>query len=176
MNTLAARYDQQAELRAKQVENRTLDVENRTAQVENRTLDVENRTAQVENRTLDVENRTQHRVENRIAQLENRAAQAEARATEAQIVIQGLLLSTSWRITAPLRHITVGLRRFNAAIREGRLISGLKKRINSLEYIFRQPAAPKEQKQINLNNLSNLSPRAARIYADLQKAIEARKK
>ena len=73
------------------------------------------------------------------------------------------------------KSIEFGLRRINAAIREGRIISGLKRRINSLRYIFRQPAAPKEEHLSNQNDLNNLSPRAARIYADLQKAIEARK-
>jgi SAM-dependent methyltransferase len=147
LDILADRYDQQTEIRAAQIEARA-------AQVEARATQVEARAAQAENRA---------------AQAEARAIQAEARAIEAQMVIQQMVSSSSWQITAPLRHIKSKLRRLNAAMREGRLISGLKRRINSLRYISRQPAPPKEQKHINL------SPRAARIYADLQKAIEARK-
>jgi SAM-dependent methyltransferase len=168
LHTLSGRYDQQAELRAAQVENRTAQVEDRTAQVENRTAQVENRTAQVENRTAQVENRAAQ-AEDRIAQVENRATQAEARAAEAQMVIQNLLMSSSWRITAPLRHITLQFLRFNAAIREGRIISGAKRRVNSMRYTLRKPALSKVESQIEL------SPRAARIYSDLQKAIATRK-
>lgn len=124
--------------------------------------------AQVEARTAQLEARVAQ-AENRATQAEARAIQAEARATESQMLIQELLLSSSWRITAPLRYIKGKLRRLNAAIREGRLISGIKRRINSPRNLFKQPELPKEQGQ------SNLSPRAARIYADLQKAIEARK-
>ena len=144
LDILAARYDQQA------------------AQVEARTAQVEALAAQVEARIAQVENRA--------TQAEARAIEAETRSTEAQMVIQELLLSSSWRITAPLRYIKGKLHRLNAAIREGRLISGIKRRINSLRHISRQsPARPKEQNQ------NNLSPRATRIYAELQKAIAARK-
>jgi hypothetical protein len=87
-----------------------------------------------------------------------------------------------------MRDIKGALLRLSAAIREGRLISGLKRRINSL-HIFRQLVLTKEQNQSNLspraahiietrnkkNPAIKLSPRAARIYVDLQKAIEERK-
>jgi SAM-dependent methyltransferase len=176
LDILADRYDQQTELRAAQIETSAAKVEARTSQVEARTSQFEARVealaVQIEARAVQAENRAaqvEARVEALAVQAEARAVQAEARAKEAQIIIQQMVLSSSWRITAPLRHIKVEFSRLNAAIREGRLISGLKRRINLLRYRPIQSVLPQEQKQINL------SPRASRIYADLQKAIEARK-
>jgi SAM-dependent methyltransferase len=168
LDILADRYDQQAEIRAAQVEARTSQVEARTSEVECRTAQVETRTSQIETRLAQIEAHTAQ-LEARAAQAEARALQAEVRVTEAQAVIQSLLMSGSWRITAPIRYIKVKLRRLITAIREGRLISGIKRRINLLRYLSKKPELPKEQSQ------SYLSPRAARIYADLQKAIAARK-
>jgi hypothetical protein len=91
--------------------------------------------------------------------------------------------SLSWRITKPLRELNHRLAQTRLAFRQPNadtrdtlkqtlkitFISGLKKRINSLRYLSRQSALPKERSQ------SKLSPRTALIYYDLQKTIEARK-
>ena len=188
LDSLTARYDQQTEMRVAQVESRTAKVEAHTSWVDNRTTQIEAHTLWVESRTTQIEARTSE-VEVRAAQAEARASQAEARTMEAQRVIETLLMSSSWRITAPMRHIKVVLQRLSSAIREGRLVSGLKRRINSMRYIFRQSALSKEKNQSNVSSLEagvletqnkknsafQLSARAARIYADLQKAIQARK-
>ncbi|MGR8997594.1 MAG: methyltransferase domain-containing protein [Gammaproteobacteria bacterium] len=147
LDILADRYDQQVEIRAAKIEARAAQAENRAMQTEARAIQAENRATQAE----------------------ARAIQAEARSIEAQMVIQQMVLSSSWRITSPLRYIKGQLGRFRASIRGRTLISGLKRRINSLRYIFRKSVPFKEQNQ------SRLSPRADLIYADLKKIIEARK-
>jgi len=123
-----------------------------------------------------------------------RAAQAEARmeARTAQIAAQLHLIlnSRSWRITAPLRFAGHLLYRFRTAASEGRLISGGKRRIKALLCQLGQFAPHRAEpgsvtpQPVNVapshlpsaaQQADELSPRAARIYAMLKKAVAARK-
>ena len=102
-------------------------------------------------------------LEARAAQAEARAVQAEARIIEGQRAIETLLVSSSWRITAPFRYIKVALLRLSAAISERRLISGLKRRIHSMRYMFRGSAMTKEQTQSNIASPVRAYRRAERL-------------
>jgi len=123
-----------------------------------------------------------------------RTAQAEARmeARTAQIAAQLHLIlnSRSWRITAPLRFAGYLLYRFRTAASEGRLISGGKRRIKALLCQLGQFAPHRAEpgsvtpQPVNVapshlpsaaQQADELSPRAARIYAMLKKAVAARK-
>lgn len=89
------------------------------------------------------------------AQAEARAAQAEARTAAAEAYVQALLHSHSWRITRPLRFATERwqqLRQRYSGLRAG-LLSG------------RRTAASGRRPP--------LSPRSARIHAELKQAIQA---
>lgn len=97
-----------------------------------------------------------------VAQAEAHAARAEARATQAEVQLCDVLSSRSWRATVPLRLMVGGLRRVKSALRAGTLVRGVKRRIKSL---LPQP-------ETTVQNPHHLSPRAARIYAELKKATE----
>ncbi|HEY0847590.1 MAG TPA: FkbM family methyltransferase, partial [Noviherbaspirillum sp.] len=119
--------------------------------------------------------------------------------------VQAMLNSRSWRITAPLRAAGSVFYRVRSAVREGRVKSGLKRRVKVLlqrtgheilrrpaltrftltalnrfpalkrrmQNVMRPPAAPPQPALPP--QPAHLSPRAARIYAELKKAIDARK-
>ena len=106
----------------------------------------------------------------RTAQAEAHATQAEARAPRAEAQLNNVVNSRSWRATAPLRRIVAGLRRIKSAIKEGRLASAIKRRIKSRLY---RPGTALHGHAAQ--HPHNLSPRAARIYAELKKAIELEK-
>lgn len=136
---------------------------------------------------------------------EARAHAAEARNAEANAQVQAMLHSRSWRITAPMRYVGGIVYRLRSAIREGRIESGLKRRVKAVlrrtgHEILRRPTLtratlgvlnrvpgfkrrmqnimrpPEVPPQVALPpQPANLSPRASRIYAELKKAIDARK-
>lgn len=136
---------------------------------------------------------------------ETRASVAEARTLESNAQVQAMLLSRSWRITAPMRYAGSVFYRVRSAVREGRVTSGMKRRIKSvlrqmghailrrpeltrvtlsvlnrvpgfkrrMQHIMRPPENPPQS--VQAPQPSHLSPRAARIVAELKKAIDARK-
>ena len=149
------------EAHAAQAEARTAQAEAQAAQAEAQAAQAEMRTAQAEAQAAQAEMRTA-RAEAQAAQAEMRTAQAEAQAAQIEAQLCSILNSRSWRITAPLRFIVGLSRRIKAALREGRLLSGVNRRIKSTR---RQPGAA-------VQNPRNLPPRAARIYAELKKTVE----
>lgn len=143
-----------------------------------------------------------------LAQVTERLAQAEsqiARALAAEEQLHAILLSRSWRITAPLRSAGDTLRRLRAAAREGRLANAAKNRLKplikragyaamrqphlkryALAVLDRMPGLKERLRNIlhasaatashGTRKPDSLSPRAARMYSELKKAIDARKK
>lgn len=95
-------------------------MEDRFVNVDSRLDDSENRFAIIESRLADSDNR--------FANYENRLAHIEA-SYAAQI--QAMLNSRSWKITAPLRFVGGAFYRFRSAAKDGRLKSGLKRRIKT---------------------------------------------
>ena len=181
---LVQRYDQQAESRAAHIENQFAQAEARTAQAE----------AQMAAHIAQVAAHADACTAQVAAHAAARAAQAEARmeARTAQIAAQLHLIlnSRSWRITAPLRFAGHLLYRFRTAASEGRLISGGKRRIKALLCQLGQFAPHRAEpgsvtpQPVNVapshlpsaaQQADELSPRAARIYAMLKKAVAARK-
>jgi SAM-dependent methyltransferase len=162
------------------------------SQLENRVSIIEERAGQTEARA----EKTAHQMSSRLLQIEERLARAEARAAQ----LDQVLNSRSWRITAPLRFVISNVYRVRAAAQEGRIVSGLKRRIKPLvrrlgQSVLRHPVLKQTALSI-LNRLptvkarllnmmrdttgaapgaNHLSPRAARIYARLKKAVDARK-
>lgn len=148
------------------------------------------------------------RLEQTLPQAIERLAQAEsqiARALAAEEQLHAILLSRSWRITAPLRSAGDTLRRLRVAAREGRLANVAKNRLKPIirragYEVMRRPHLKRyalaaldhmpglKDRLRNFLHAStaagphggqkpdSLSPRAARIYSELKKAIDARKK
>lgn len=139
--------------------------------------------------------------EARVAQTEAHVAQAEAHVVQIENQLRDVLNSRSWRVTMPLRLIVSELRRVKAAIsiapqRLGKsllrrlglwvlrhpmleqaalgvfdLMPGIK---HHLHHIVRGPTSTTGSVWIAAEP-ADLSPRAARIYADLKQTINARK-
>lgn len=95
---------------------------------------VSNRLAQAEARFEQALDHTRHDLAaavNRLAGIETRLVHAEARAASYAAQIQDLLNSRSWKITAPLRSLGGAVYRLRSAAREGRLKSGIKRRLKT---------------------------------------------
>ena len=120
--------------------------------------------AQAEARTAQAQAQAAQ-AEAQAAQAEARTAQAEARTAQIGAQLGDVLNSRSWRATLPLRLTVAGLRRVKLAIKEGRLLSGINRRI--------KPGL--QRPDTVAQNPHDLSPRATRIYAELKKAIELEK-
>lgn len=146
----------------------------------------------------------------RMARTEARLDAAEQRADRYAQQVVDLLDSTSWRVTAPLRAASEAVRRTRAAQREGRLVSGVRRRAGTalrrvalavmrqprgkrlaLAVLARFPALRRRlhgvvysvhgtglQHGLPPEPLSgtpdDLPPRAARVYAALKAARDAR--
>ncbi|KAB0643887.1 class I SAM-dependent methyltransferase [Burkholderia latens] len=89
---------------------------------------IEDRLKLAEERCRHAEELRQH-AENQLGAVEARAQQAEAQARHANEVLHAVLHSTSWRVSKPVRMVGVPLRRLTSAIRERRLMSGIRTRI-----------------------------------------------
>jgi len=196
--TLAERYDAQAESRNAEVHKLLAQVEARAVhnhqQTANRISHIEHRLTQAEVRAGDAEVRA--------GDAEVRAGDAEARAVDLGARLLAVLDSRSWRITAPLRSAGDYYYRTRASIKEAK--ARRKERMQVLLRQLRQALARKAglkrflrwtldrvpgfksrlrsmmHKETNSatgpNRSGALSPRASRIYAELKKAIEARKR
>ena len=121
-------------------------------------------------RELDLAAQTQKHIAHFEAHAAHVIAKADARTAQAEAQLNNVVNSRSWRATAPLRRIVAGLRRIKSAIKEGRLASAIKRRIKSRLY---RPGTALHGHAAQ--HPHNLSPRAARIYAELKKAIELEK-
>lgn len=133
-----------------------------------------------------------------------RVAQAKAHVVQMESQLRDVLNSRSWRITLPLRLAVSELRRIREAIQSGRHSNGPQRLGSSLLqrlglWVLRQPMleraalavldlmpgvrhrlhhivrAPASTSGGAAQESGDLSPRAARIYADLRQAIGARK-
>ena len=74
--------------------------------------------------------------EARCSQAEVRAAQVALQTAAIQHRLDAVLASTSWQITAPIRGLGKPFRRLQSALREGRIVSGVKRRIKAALRIF----------------------------------------
>lgn len=91
----------------------------------------EDRLKLAEERCRHAEELRQH-AENQLGAVEARAQHAEAQARQANELLHAVLHSTSWRVSKPVRMVGVPLRRLTSAIRERRLLPGIKARIKGV--------------------------------------------
>ncbi len=142
--------------------------------------------------------------EARMAQARVRVAQAKAHVVQMESQLRDVLNSRSWRITMPLRLAVSALRRIREAIQSGKHSNGPQRLGNSLLqrlglWVLHQPMleraalavldlmpgvrhrlhhivrAPASTSGGAAQESGDLSPRAARIYAELRQTIGARK-
>ncbi len=88
----------------------------------------EDRLKLAEERCRHAEELRQH-AENQLGAVEARAQHAEAQARQANELLHAVLHSTSWRVSKPVRIVGAPLRRLTSAIRERRVLSGIKTRM-----------------------------------------------
>jgi hypothetical protein len=104
-----------AEARANQAETRASELEDQANQAEARASELEARANQAETRASELEARA-NQAETRASELEARANQAEARGrelearvTQAETMLSAIYTSRSWKLTQPLRWLSVTL-------------------------------------------------------------------
>jgi len=125
----------QAEVKANQAEAQAARAEVSGNLAEARAAQVEVKIHQIEVLAVQLEMISQQtlahstQAEERAIQAESRSIQAEAHAAQLAAQLDALFRSHSWRITAPLRLIARNCRRLGSAIRERRLIGGIKRRV-----------------------------------------------
>ena len=159
----------QAEGRALQAEGRALQAEARADQAEGRALQAEARADQAESRALQAEARADQ-AEGRALQAEAGVEQAKDKADQAESNVRAVLHSTSWRVTGPLRLASRLSHRLSQAIRERRVVSGLKRRLHPV--IFRaghramRNSRLKKPALLLLNRMPWLKIRLRRIILD----------
>lgn len=196
LSTLAQRYDQQMSGRFSDIRHALAGNEAQHRQAAVRLSYMDERLAQMEAKIMQAETRAE--------QAETSAMQADARAAQLGAQLHAVLHSRSWRITAPLRFAGGCAHRFRSALREGRIVSGIKRRFKS---ILRRAGQEVQQRPklkraavwtINrfpglehrlrtamrgpldaealpvVRKPSDLSPRAMQIYVELKKTLEAR--
>ncbi|AFQ49047.1 class I SAM-dependent methyltransferase [Burkholderia cepacia] len=91
----------------------------------------EDRLKLAEGRCRHADELRQH-AENQLGAMEARAQHAEAQARQANDLLHAVLHSTSWRVSKPVRMVGAPLRRLTSAIRDRRLLSGIKSRIKGV--------------------------------------------
>ncbi|GGY54937.1 class I SAM-dependent methyltransferase [Pseudoduganella albidiflava] len=107
----------------------------------------------------------------RVIELERRMAEAEQRAGAAEQRIVALLSSSSWRVTAPLRWTSGQVIRARSAVREGRLVPGLKRRalpfvIAAIRGVLQRPRVKHAARRV-LRHFPSLQ---ARLYGILSRS------
>lgn len=118
-----------SEHRVNAVEERRL----HSKRAENRRLnELEQRVAQSDRRLAALPDYRLRDAEKLVAQSQQQLEQAEQRVQELEGQVGALLTSSSWRITAPARSAGALARRALSAVREGRIKSGLRRRLVTL--------------------------------------------
>ncbi|WBS02060.1 class I SAM-dependent methyltransferase [Pseudoduganella sp. SL102] len=107
----------------------------------------------------------------RLIELERRTAEAEQRAGAAEQRIVALVSSSSWRVTAPLRWTSGQVIRARSAVREGRLVPGLKRRalpfvIAAIRGVLQRPRVKHAARRV-LRHFPSLQ---ARLYGILSRS------
>lgn len=135
LDLLAQRYDLQHQTRLNLLKE---SVEQRAAaeigHVNSRLTQAETAAKQSETRFEQMFDQTRHdfaAITNRLAGYEARLVHTEAQAASYAAQINALLNSRSWKITAPLRSLAGNAYRIRSAAREGRIKSGIKRRLKT---------------------------------------------
>lgn len=149
---------------------RQADVERRMAQTDAGNAEVTARHDRLEALAREAEARSQQ-AEVRSQQAELRSQQAEQNAVRQHQQIEALLNSSSWRITAPLRALAGGAYRVRSAARDGRLGSGVKRRLKGplldlMRAVLRRPRLKRAARTV----LARFPALQARLYGMLQHA------
>ena len=137
--------------------------------VSSKALQAEARADQAEGRALQAEARADQ-AEGRALQAEAGVQQAKDKADQAESNVRAVLHSTSWRVTGPLRLASRLSHRLSQAIRERRVVSGLKRRLHPV--IFRaghramRNSRLKKPALLLLNRMPWLKIRLRRIILD----------
>lgn len=131
LDLLAQRYDSQHQARLHMLKE---SVEQRIAaeigHVNSRLMQAETAAKQAETR-FDQTCHDLAAITNRLAAYEARLVHTEAQAASYAAQINALLNSRSWKITAPLRSLAGNAYRIRSAAKEGRIKSGIKRRLRT---------------------------------------------
>lgn len=136
----ALHHAQQADNKAQHAEQSALQAKDKAQHAETRAHQAENLARQAEIRALEAECKAQQaeiralHAENKAQQAEISALHSETKAKHAEANVHALLYSTSWRVTGPLRLASQLSNRFLSAVRERRVVSGLKRRLHPVIY------------------------------------------
>jgi O-antigen chain-terminating methyltransferase len=192
LESLAQRYDAQGERRLHDIHRRIAENAERE---EHHHADAVERAAQIEHRI--------GLLEARVVDAEAHIREAEARAAQYAERLLAVLQSRSWRITAPMRTLGGYARRLRDAVREGRIHSGIRRRvvvvlaatgrgIQRVPFLYRPLVAilnrfpglrlrlhamlkePSAAAPATVAGPAGLSPRAAVVYTRLKNAVRSR--
>ncbi len=141
-------------------------VSSRAEQAEANAQQAEARAEQAEARAEQAEARAEQAAV-KARQAEVKAEQAEAKAQHAESNVHAFLHSTSWRITGPLRLASQLCRRLLSAVRERRVVTGLKRRSHPVIFrtghrVMHNPRVKKAALSV-LNRMPLLKMRLRRI-------------
>ncbi|MDM5178186.1 class I SAM-dependent methyltransferase [Massilia sp. DJPM01] len=112
----------------------------------------------------------QGQLQGQLDALGHRTGVAEARAQQADAHVAALLASSSWRVTAPLRALAGTTYRLRSAAREGRLASGVKRRLSGPLLTFMRAMLRRPRiKRVALTVLRRFPGLHARLYGVLRR-------